>query len=223
MPHKVQIATTQMDGNPAPVEQRLQRAEQLVVRAAEAGAQLVVLPELFNAGYTYEDTNHRRAEPLDGPTVSWMKDTAARFDVHLAGSLMLLDEDEVYNALLLWAPDGRMWRYDKVYPLSWERGYFRNGRDITVARTDLGRIGMLICWDAGHAALWRRYAGQVDMILVSSCPPDLSNPVFHLPGSEGITVGDMGPVIGPMLASARRVFGDLLDEQARQLLDQFGV
>jgi predicted amidohydrolase len=217
MPRRVQIAATQMDGRPAPTEERLHRAEQLVVQAAEAGAELVVLPELFNTGYTYEDINHRRAEPLDGPTVSWMKGTAARLKVHLAGSLMLLDEDEVYNALLLFAPDGRMWRYDKVYPWGWERGYFRNGRDVTVAQTDLGRIGMLICWDAGHPGLWRRYAGQVDLMVVSSCPPDLSDPVYHLPGGEQITAQDMGPVMEQLMSSGRRVWGDMLDEQAAWL------
>ena len=108
-----------MDANPAPTGERLARAERLVGEAAAAGAQLVVLPELFNVGYGYSAANHRLAEPPAGPTIAWMKETAARLNVHLAGSLMLLDGDEAYNALLLLAPDGRTWRYDKNYPWGW--------------------------------------------------------------------------------------------------------
>jgi len=101
----ITIAAVQMDAHPAPTAGRLARADRLATAAANDGAQLVVLPELFNTGYAYADANHRLAEPLDGPTPTWMKQAAARLNVHLAGSLMLLDQGQVYNALLLFAPD----------------------------------------------------------------------------------------------------------------------
>jgi hypothetical protein len=41
-----------------------------------------------------------------------MRETAASLHIHLAGSLMLLDGNEVYNSLLLFAPDGRYWLGD---------------------------------------------------------------------------------------------------------------
>ncbi|MFQ5616727.1 MAG: carbon-nitrogen hydrolase family protein, partial [Anaerolineales bacterium] len=183
---------------------------------AQAGADLIVLPELFNVGYTYDDSNHERAEPLDGPTSTWMRETARKFNLHLAGSIMLLDVDEVYNALLLFAPDGRVWRYDKIYPWGWERGYFRSGRDVTVAKTGLGRIGMLICWDTGHRGLWQRYAGQVDLILISSCPPDITNPTYRFPDGRTATFADMGP-LRSIQNTGRHLFGDMINEQTAWL------
>ncbi len=212
-----------MDANPAPTGERLARADQLVTEAAAAGAQLVVLPELFNTGYGYSDANHRLAESLNGPTATWMKETSAQLNVHLAGSLMLLDQDEVYNALLLFAPDGRVWRYDKNYPWGWERGYFRGGNRITVAETDLGdsgqqtSVGMMICWDAAHPGLWKRYAGRVDLMLIASCPPDVSNPTYHFPNGDSLTFDDMGPLMASMKGSARLVFGDTIDQQTAWL------
>ena len=217
MLRKVKIAAIQMDAAPAPADERLGRAERLVVEAAGAGAQLVVLPELFNTGYDYTESNYRRAEPPDGPTVTWMRATASRLGIHLAGSLMLLDQDEVYNALLLCAPDGRLWRYDKLYPWGWERAYFREGRGITVADTDLGRIGMMVCWDVGHPSLWRRYAGRVDLMLISSCPPDVSNPTYHLPNGDPLTLKQLGPVMASIEDTGRAVFGDMINEQTAWL------
>jgi predicted amidohydrolase len=90
-----------------------------------------VLPELFNTGYAYAEENFALAERIDGTTVGWLRETAASLQIHLAGSLMLLDGNEVYNSLLLFAPDGRYWRYDKNYPWGWERGYFRDANRIT--------------------------------------------------------------------------------------------
>jgi hypothetical protein len=217
MPHTIKVAAIQMDANPAPPADRLARADRLVTEAAQAGAQLVVLPELFNTGYAYTDANHRLAEPLKGPTVTWMKETAARLNVHLAGSLMLLDQDEVYNALLLFAPDSRMWRYDKNYPWGWERGYFRHGHRITVAETDLGDLGMMICWDTAHPDLWKRYAGRVDMMVIASCPPDISNPTYHFPNGDQITFDDMGPVVASLKGTGRLVFDDMIHQQTAWL------
>ena len=170
----IKVAAIQMDATPARVPDRLSRAGELVAEAASANAQLVVLPEIFNTGYEYSDNNYSLAETINGQTVTWMKEQAAERGLHLAGSLLLLDEDNVYNSMLLIAPDGRIWRYDKSFPWAWERAYFREGRTITIADTDLGRFGMLICWDYAHPELWARYAGKVDAMLIASCPPKVA-------------------------------------------------
>jgi len=213
----IKIAAIQMDANPAPTTERLARADQLVRQSVDAGAQLVVLPEIFNAGYAYSETNHQRAEPLEGPTATWMKKTAADLKIHLGGSLMLLDQDEVYNALLLFAPDGQMWRYDKNYPWGWERGYFRDSQRVTVARTKLGDVGLMVCWDVAHIDLWRRYAGRVDLMVISSCPPDASNPTFHFPNGDQLTMDEMGPVLASLKGTAHQVFSDMLNQQTAWL------
>ena len=216
MPKTIKIAATQMDANPAPLAERLARAENLATQAAQAGAQLVVLPELFNSGYTYAEANYARAEALDGPSATWMRESAARLGIHLAGSLMLVEAGEIYNALLLFSPSGQMWRYDKNYPWAWERAYFRERRGVTIAHTELGDLGMLICWDTGHRDLWQQYAGQVDMILAASCPPDGTNPTYHFPNGQ-VGLGDLGPAMASMKDAGKRVFGDMFAAQTTWL------
>jgi predicted amidohydrolase len=175
MSRTLKVAAIQMDAAPAPLRERLDRAADLIAEATSSGAQLVVLPEVFNTGYQYHDQNYALAESIDGETVNWMRLRSAQHGVHLVGTLLLRDEEDIYNSALLVAPDGRMWRYDKHYPFLWERAYFREGRQITIAATDLGKLGMMICWDAAHADLWQRYAGKVDAMVIASCPPKLSS------------------------------------------------
>jgi hypothetical protein len=206
-----------MDVAPAPVQERLARAERLANEAAQAGAQLIAFPEVFNTGYAYSPENYALAEPLDGPTFTWMRQTAARLEVHLAGSILLRDQTDIYNALLLVAPDGRFWRYNKNYPWGWERAYFRDDHQTVVAHTDLGDIGMLICWDLGHADLWNQYAGRVDLMLICSSPPLITQPTYHLPDGSTLQAKDMGPVFRSMKDTGSQIFVQMLSEQTAWL------
>lgn len=187
MTRQLIVAAVQMDAAPAPRKERLQRAEQLIAAAAQEGAHLIVLPELFNLGYSFEESNYDAAETLSDETFSWMKRQAKKAKVHLAGSFLLLDGDHIYNAAFLVAPNGENWRYNKQYPFAWERAFFRENDAITVADTALGRIGLMICWDASHASLWRRYAGRVDLLIIPSCPPRMEAPELRFANGDRVT------------------------------------
>ena len=151
-------------------------------------------------------TNNRFMQtPFFGKYMSRNRFQEISHNIHLAGSLMLLDGNEIYNSLLLFAPDGRYWRYDKNYPWGWERAYFRDRQGITIAQTDLGDIGMLICWDSAHRDLWAQYAGKVDLMLVSSCPPDSTNPTFHVTNGDQITFRNMGKLLASIEDTAKNI------------------
>lgn len=214
MPRTVTIAAVQMEAAPAPTPERLGRAERLAEQARAAGAQLVALPELFNTGYEYSEQNFARAETSAGPTLDWMHQTAASLQIHLAGTLLLHERGEIFNAMFLVAPDGRSWRYDKIFPWGWERTYFRGGRAPVIASTSLGRFGMMICWDTAHRALWRHYAGQVDAMLICSCPPDVSEPRYLFRDGCQLGIEQMGPLMGSIKGSGSQLFGAMLNEQA---------
>lgn len=217
MGRRITLATVQLDVTPAPLSERLERAEAQVESAVQAGAQLVILPELFNTGYAYRDENFALAEDPDGMTAIWMKRVSGSLGIHLAGSLLVRAGQDIYNSLLLYAPDGRVWRYDKNYPWGWERAYFREGRMITIAETGLGSIGLMLCWDMAHANLWRKYAGKVDLMVACTCPPNIPDPIFRFPDGSLVTTTQMGPVFGSMRESARKVFMDTPAQQAAWL------
>jgi len=217
MTKTIKVATLQMDANPAPVNERLERAENIVTQATQNGAQLINLPELFNTGYSYTDTNFDLAEPMDGKTISWMKTITSRLNIHLAGSLLLFDNGEIYDSLLLFSPSGQVWRYDKHYPWAWERGYFREGHGITVAHTELGDLGMMICWDASHPNLWKQYARQVDMMVIASCPPDGPNAIYQFADGSQLRFSGISSILESMEDLGEMTFGRMVDQQAEWL------
>jgi hypothetical protein len=212
MPRQLKIAAVQMNAEPAPKADRLARAATWVAAGAADGAQLVVLPELFNTGYEYHENNYALPEPIDGETVTWMKAQAAQHKVHLAGSLLLLDGRDVYNSQILVAPDGRRWRYDKNYPFAHERAYFRDGTEEMVAHTDIGKLGMMICWDYAHPELWARYAGKVDAMVITSSPPTYTQFQLTMPNNQKVDSRALGPIINRTF-TGERPFGADLDEQ----------
>lgn len=218
MSRQVTLAAIRMDASPAPTESRLERAEKLVAQAAARGAQIAVLPEVFNTGYEYHDRNYSLAEPIGGQTVSWLKSTARKHNLYLAGSLLLREPDGIYNAMLLVAPDGKTWRYDKSYPWCWERAYFRPRKHpLAPAETEFGKIGMLICWDTVHPSLWAAYAGKVDWMLVSSCPPFLHEMTVRFPGGNSVHASGLGPLMNAVYHNAGKIFGELLLQQSAWL------
>jgi predicted amidohydrolase len=218
MPRTLSIAAVRMDANPAPLESRLERANALISRAVKQAAQLVVLPEVFNTGYEYTVQNYQLAEPLDGRTVSWMREVSREQGIYLAGSLLVREADGIYNAMLLVAPDGRLWRYDKSYPWAWERAYFRpREKPVQVAETDFGKIGMLICWDVAHANLWAKYAGKIDLFVSSSCPPLVHKLNIHFPDGKIVHSKELGKLFQLAYRDADKTFGEFYLQQARWL------
>ncbi len=218
MPKTLTLAAIRMDAAPAPTESRLARAEKLVAQAAAQGAQIAVLPEVFNTGYEYHDQNYALAEPIDGQTVSWMKSAARQRNLYLTGTLLLREPDGIYNAMLLVAPDGKTWRYDKTYPWCWERAYFRPRKHpIAAAETEFGKIGMMICWDSAHAGLWASYAGKVDLMLVSSCPPLEHKMTFKFPDGSSLQPTGLGPIMQAAYRNSEKIFGEYFLQQSAWL------
>ena len=209
MQNKLTLAAIRMDAAPAPTPSRLERAEKLVASAAAQGAQIAVLPEVFNTGYEYHDRNYSLAEPIDGQTVSWLKASARQHNLYLAGSLLLREADGIYNSMLLVSPEGHIWRYDKSYPWCWERAYFcPRKHPLAPAETDFGKIGMMICWDTVHTNLWASFAGKIDLMLISSCPPALHEMTIRFPDGNSVKPDGLGLAMDLIYRNSGKIFGE---------------
>ena len=204
----IKVAAIQMFSQVGDVAGNLRQAGALIAEAAQAGAQLIVLPEVFNTGYQYVEANYRLAEALDGPTYRWLRDSAARLGIHLAGALLLRKRGEIYDTLVLAAPDGRTWEYDKLHPCGWERAYFRPGRQPMVAETDLGKFGLMICYDAAYPDLFRAYAGRVQLIINSACPPRMGDLQIHFADGTQLALAEANVFARHARDRGNRIFNE---------------
>lgn len=131
---------------------------------------IAVLPETFTAGFLGDTT--LADEGMDGPTVAWMKELAARRGCALAGSAVIVDQGHRYNRLLFVTPDGAVRHYDKRHLFAYggeDRRYTAGTQRVNVDY--LGwRINLQVCYDLRFPA-WCRYRGDYDlMLLVANWP-----------------------------------------------------
>ncbi len=156
----------------------LKRAQKLLARAAQGGAKLAVLPELFDAPYDAPDFLPL-ADPLPGGETGRMLSGAAReHGIYVAGSMVELGDDgRAYNAGVIWSPDGEMIHkqrkvhlYDVDIPggvTFKESDFFGFGDSFGVVKTELGVLGMAICHDMRFPELFRPQAlAGVELIIV---------------------------------------------------------
>ncbi len=158
----------------------LAHLEPQLARAAGTGARLLVLTEMFATGFSMR--THLTAEPIDGPTATWMHEQAAHHDVWLAGSVPIAAPDPdaegalglPANALLLVGPDGTRHRYDKVHPFSYagEHERFRPGDGPAVVEVEGVRIGLSVCYDLRFAYVYWDRPDDVHLELIVANWPE---------------------------------------------------
>ncbi|HET9021639.1 MAG TPA: carbon-nitrogen hydrolase family protein [Ornithinibacter sp.] len=137
---------------------------------AATGAELVVLPESATTGFTPGCPTEELWElvsELPGPVVAPLVDVAAELGIHLVvGTYERGPSPEVvYNSSVLVDPAGEVLGvYRKTHPFTSEAvsggGWVTPGDTVTVCDTDLGRIGMIICFDGDYPELCRIQAVQ---------------------------------------------------------------
>ncbi len=156
MSRDVTIATTQMACGPNQVD-NLDRAVALVRRAAEAGAQIILLQELFATPYFCKDQRQdlfALAAPVDGhPVVERMRALAAELQVVLPVSVFERANAAHYNSVAMVDADGSVLGvYRKAHipdgPGYQEKFYFNPGdTGFQVFETRYAALGCAICWD----------------------------------------------------------------------------
>jgi len=150
------IGLVQMRCEPDP-SRNLSRAQDAIADAAQDGAEVVCLPELFRTPYLCQSEDPSRfdwAESIPGPSTEVLAKQAADLGVSLIVSLFERRTAGLYHntAVVLNARGEIAGRYRKMHipddPLYHEKFYFTPGDLGFVAHpTEAGRLGVLLCWD----------------------------------------------------------------------------
>jgi predicted amidohydrolase len=148
-PIKLKIALAQMLVEGGRKAFNLQRAEQRIIEAARNGAQLVILPEALNLGWTHPSAA-TEADAIPGGESCSRLCTAARANgVHVCAGLVERDGDNIFNSAVLIAPTGEVLLvHRKLNELEIGHKFYAQGDRLSVVHTSLGSIGVMICADA---------------------------------------------------------------------------
>lgn len=166
------------------VEARRVRVAALV--REQAGADLVVLPELWTTGaFAYEEFG-REAEPLDGPTAEAMAKAASEAGVWLhAGSIperaasadgFAADEGTLYNTSLVFSPSGELAAvYRKIHRFGFDKGeavLMGAGEDLVTVPLPDTTLGIATCYDLRFPELFRALvdAGAETLVVPAGWP-----------------------------------------------------
>ena len=171
-PRHVRLAAVQMVSVNGRVRENLACAERWSRLAAERGADIVLLPELFSTGFELNAQAWNAAEPQEGPTESWLASAALRHGFLIGGSYLERRGDDYFDTFALAGPQGVVGRVRKRHPCSMEAYIFKGGDDSHVIDTAWGRIGVAICYDGSLREVWDRLlADAPDLLLFPMSAP----------------------------------------------------
>ncbi|MFV0265780.1 MAG: nitrilase-related carbon-nitrogen hydrolase, partial [Draconibacterium sp.] len=108
---------------------------------------LIVLPEMFTTGFSMNP--QKLQEPMDGPTINWMKKLAAEKEASVLGSVIIGEQGLTYNRAVWVFPDGNLMSYDKrhLYTMGKEHLHYATGRSKTIVEYKGWKFCPLICYD----------------------------------------------------------------------------
>ena len=179
----MKVAAVQMVSTPD-VERNLVAARQLLQQAADAGAELAVLPEYFCLlGRKDTDKLAIAEQPASGPLQDFLSQCAADFKLWVVGGTIPIHAGEtgkVYNSTLVYNPAGQcVARYDKMHLFRFDNGTesYDESRvqvpgkepvtfDLPSIDGHTWRVGLSVCYDLRFPELYR--ALNADLLLVPS-------------------------------------------------------
>ncbi len=201
---KIVAATIQMPSELLNVVANLERADALLRQARDAGADLAVLPEMFNTGYGLLPDYSHCAETIDGPTLSHLSARSREWRMAIAAGFVEREGHHLYDSLAFCTPDGQIHVYRKRNLVFWERFRFRPGRQPVVVETPWGRIGFAVCADMIYRRVWRDYRDRIDLAIVSAAWPVFAN---RHTGRRHWLFGHIGPLSGEIPHKVARDLG----------------
>lgn len=161
-----------LDSLRADAEARLDECIALMGQAAKEGTDLAVTIETINSCTAFGDVRFAYSDiydGVDGKTAKRFAEAAKKFGIYIVAGLLLTIDGSAYNCAVLFDRNGEIVGiHRKVHLPAGEELHVSAGDRFEVFSTELGNIGMLVCWDMQFPEAARELAlGGADLIC---CP-----------------------------------------------------
>jgi NAD+ synthase (glutamine-hydrolysing) len=154
------VAVAQMSVKLGDVDSNLEKHLEYIEEANEAGASLLVFPELSLTGYYLQDITTEVGQPVDppGPALARIIEESRRRDMDICVGFVEEDDRFVHYIAQAYIGQGEIKHvhrkvYLPTYGMFDDMRYVGMGQRVRAFDTRFGRMGMLICEDFWHPAL----------------------------------------------------------------------
>ncbi|WP_414713981.1 GNAT family N-acetyltransferase [Sphingomonas sp.] len=178
----VRLATVQLQARAVKnFDEFVQNVEYFVDVAADYRADFVVFPELFTMSLlSFESETLSPMAAIDrmtehrAPIVAELSRMALRYNINIVGGShpTRTDDGSIQNVAYVCLRDGSVHAQEKIHPTPNEAYWWkiRGGSSVDVIQTDIGPIGVLICYDSEFPELARRLVDEgARIIFVPFC------------------------------------------------------
>jgi predicted amidohydrolase len=130
-------------------DENLARAARAIAEAKQHGATVVLLPEALDCGWTDPSSRTLAGGIPDGTACRRLRVAAKENDIFVCAGLIERAGEALFNAAVLIAPSGEvLLHHRKIHELEMAHDLYACGDRLTIARTPLGVVGVMICADA---------------------------------------------------------------------------
>lgn len=166
------LALVQMMVDGGKREENLGRAGKRIAEAVSHGAQVLLLPEAMDLGWTHPSALTNAGPVPGGETCQFLIGQAKKYGVYICSGLVEKENETVFNSAVLIDPEGRViLKHRKIYELDIGHPYYALGDRLQAAETKFGKIGVLICADANtiNQVLTRSLGYMGAGVILSPC------------------------------------------------------
>lgn len=164
---KLRIGLCQMMVTESSKKENIDKAKKMIYDAADKGAKIISLPEMFNCPYNNKHFRNYAETFPQGETIRMLSSAAKERNIYLiGGSIPELDDlGRVYNTSFIFDKNGDLiGKHRKVHLFDIdikdrvsfkESEVLSGGEDVTIFNTEYGKIGVAICYDIRFPELIR--------------------------------------------------------------------
>jgi len=188
MPKEIKVTVAQTSCKIADKQDNIEKIRKNIRQAKGKAADLVIFPELSLTGYVCKDLAYELAEPVPGPSTRLIEKEARKNNIHIIFGMLeksIKAEAVLYNTAVLIGPKGFIGKYQKTHlpthSVFEEKRYFRPGYAAPIFKTEIGNLGMIICYDIYFPEITRLLRLQgAQLIACISASPSIRRGFFEV-------------------------------------------
>ena len=169
----IRLLIVQLEAVKGDIDKNISKIRKLLVDSKYSSADLIVLPELWTIGWDCTSFNKSSEELQPSRTYKFLRELALQYNSNIIGGSAVLRKngEKDRNTCLVFNRTGELIStYDKFHLFSHrgqsEGSFLEEGETPVIAKTDIGNIGLSICYDIRFPEMFRLYAfNEADIIV----------------------------------------------------------